>query len=294
MSERHSAVKRQRLLALGVVAALMVAACGVSSPGDSGVDGIATAATSGSSRPTTAHRPSTAPNAEASPSWPPDLEAQLGCSTGPQDRMPDASGSGPYEAVAEPSIELAFRRFLEIDGSVVGSLPFEGWVTVDGGTGWARFEHRVDGVTKALAYFSAVPEASDTRWSWAVAACDPSEFDPAVRITGPVVVWTDAAGKRMPLSRVRERGLCGGPPATIAVDGRVFAERDGIYPPDRLRSTFARRVRLPANAVATPYRDGKRRIWIAGDATAAYVGTTSKLERWPRLVNDDDSVTDCN
>jgi hypothetical protein len=287
-------MKRLRHLAIAVVIASVVGGCGVSSPGGSGVGGIATAASSPSARPTSTVRPSTAPNAEASRSWPPDLVAQLGCSSGPQAPLPDASGSGPYQNVAEPSIELAFRRFLDVDGSVVGYVPRDGWVMVDGVTGWGRFEHRFDGRTKAIAFFSALPEASDTRWSWTVAACDPSEFDPAVRITGPVVVWTDLAGQRMPLSRVRERGLCGGPPATIAVDGRVFAEGDEVYPPDRLRSTFARHVRLPASAIATPYRHGKRRIWIARDATTAYVGTTANLERWPRLVNDDDSVTDCN
>jgi hypothetical protein len=250
----------------------------------------------GSARPTVDSTPAAAGPArppDVVVSWPPDLAARLQCTAAVQAPTPDASGSGPYQNVAEPTIELAFDRFLRVDGQTIGYLPLAGWSKRDGGTGWGRFEHIVAGRTKAIALFAALPEGPDTRWSWAVAACDPSEFDPGVAITGHVVIWTDGTGARVPTARVLERGLCGVPAVTISVDGRVFADSASTYG-ERMMTTYAAHVPLPADAKATPYRNGERRIWLAADAKAAYVGTPTDVARWPRLLNDDDSVTDCN
>jgi hypothetical protein len=222
-----------------------------------------------------------------------DLAARLDCSNGVQTSTPDANGSGPYENVAEPTIERAFDRFLRVQGWVLGFLPLSGWTKPEGGTGWGRFEHVVGSRTKAVAFFASVPDGVETRWSWAVAACDPSEFAAGVAITGHVVIWTDSKGRRVSTARVLERGLCGAPAASISVDGRVFAENGATYP-DRMLTTFAAHTRLPSDARPTPYVNGDRRIWLAADGKAAYVGKPTDVARWPRLVNDDDSVTDCN
>lgn len=236
----------------------------------------------------------TAPTRRPAQTPPVGLASRLDCAIGAQPAGPNAFGNGQYEGAAEPTLELAFERFLELDGPIVGYLPLNGWTTAERGTDWATFVHRVDGGTKAIAFLRATSDGSAADWSWAVAACDPAEFDPAVGVTGGITTWTDAAGRRVPFRQVGEGGVCAGTRTTLHVDGRVFALDARSYTADRVLGTYAADVRVPRTAKPTPYRNGDRRIWIGDREDAAYVGTTSHAARLPRLVNDDESVTDCN
>jgi hypothetical protein len=184
-----------------------------------------------------------------------------------------------------------------VDGGVVAFLPSTQWTKAEGGDERARFDHVVGGVAKASVLFSAAPEGSDTRWSWHAAACDPAEFAPGIQITGGVVVWTDASGQRVPTTEVLERDLCGNPdgPTILRVSGIGGFARDpaGAFK-GRLLVPFESGVGVPSTAARTPYSEGARQLWIGRDGKAAYVGSAASAERWPRLKNDDASVTDCN
>jgi hypothetical protein len=221
----------------------------------------------------------------------------VSCRLGEQERGPDATGSAPYENVAEPSIDAAFTHWLQVDGRVVAFLPLQNWTKASGDDGWARFDYVVNGSPKASVLFAAVPEGSATRWSWNAAACDPAEFAPTVRITGGVVVWSDASGRRVPTSKVLERNICGNPngPTTLTLAGvGVFTRDPGDRFEGRLLVPFATDIAVPSDATTTEYQEGGHQLWIAHDRKAAYVGSRESADRWPRVKNDDASVVDCN
>lgn len=246
--------------------------------------------------------PVTTPTASPTPSpgvlWPVDRSPAVTCAVSRQIPTQDASGSWPYPGVAEATLDAAFGRFLAVDGSVIGYVPLDDWSKVAGSGQWGHFDYLVDGVPKASALFSAVPEASDTRWSWDVAACDPAEYAPGVQVSGGLVVWSTASGDRVPAARLLERPICGSPtgPRTLRLTGvGVFAGAD----PDltfsgRLLTSYAADVRVPPTATATGYTSNGRGLWVAVDSNAVFLGTVEHAERWPRLGHDDDSVTDCN
>jgi hypothetical protein len=281
------------LLAGGALLAILLVATRIDNPQAPAAGASVAPTSSGPVSPS----PSVVPSvAAAGPLWPSGLAPVVSCQA-QQPAGPDATGSAPYENVAEASIDAAFARWLKVDGDVVAFLPTAHWTRADGAEQWARFDHLVNGVPKASVLFSAAPEGSDTRWSWQLAACDPAEFAPGVDVTGGVVVWADASGQRVPTTTILERAVCGNPsgPTILRVSARGVFARDpaGVFT-GRLLVPFTTGVAVPADASRTAYTEGGRQLWIAHDGKSAYVGSAGSAERWPRLNNDDASVTDCN
>jgi hypothetical protein len=238
------------------------------------------------------------PSPATDPEWSTALADQLDCD-GPVSSL--GAGADPTEVSGVPlaaSAAEALPAFLEGEATFYGFLPLDGWEVLESTDEWVLAGHVADGGRRALATFhDGGPDAPDPplRWSvWQVAACDPSEFAADVPISIGLTRWTDVSGEFVPTTTVREADLCA-PMRRLRVDGREFVrDPDGRFGPDRLVGTFAADVELPADATDTPYRDGERRLWIAADVNAAYVGTVDSLERWPRAVDDDATVIDCN
>jgi hypothetical protein len=273
---------RRCLSALAI--AVLIAGCSMASP-----------------TPSTSPAPSLAeasPSPAADPEWSTALAEQLDC-VGPTSGL--GAGSDPTEVNGAPVAASAgdvLPEFLASEATFYGFLPLGGWEVLESTDRWVLAGHVVDGRRKALATFhDEGPDAVHPPLPWAlwqVAACDPSEFAIDVPIGIGLTRWTDAAGEFVPTTTVREADLCA-PMRRLRVDGREFVrDPEGRFGPDRLLGTFAADVEMPADATETPYRDGERRLWIAADENAAYVGAVGSLERWPRAVDDNATVTDCN
>ena len=115
---------------------------------------------------------------------------------------------------------------------------------------------------------------------------------------GEVRVWTDRNGAIVPTSVVGERADCY-QGTRLAVEGRLYVwdPHDGYYlayDPSTLEGTFETLVTLPAGAIDTGYREGARRLYLADDGSAAYVATDDGVQRWPHVLGDIVSRTDCN
>ena len=124
----------------------------------------------------------------------------------------------------------------------------------------------------------------NTGWgvtSWA--ACDPSEFAPAVSDALGVEVWEDADGDRVPITTIQSyRGAehCGWQHLMFLETGGVTyvnGTADGLRP--MLRSTYAADATLPRVATDSGYRRDGRELWVTEDA--AYLVSAERTERWP-------------
>jgi hypothetical protein len=159
------------------------------------------------------------------------------------------------------------------------------------------YTREIDGRVR-LAYVVRHGPAVDGHTGWYVeswARCDWAEFPPATAAALGLQVWTDAAGHRVPTSRiVSEAGPehCDWQAMTfLALDGgsldggsSYVAHPDPTYYPDYFAVPYAEGRPLPAGAVDTGYRLGDRRLWLAADRSRAYVGTAAAVDVWPAEV----------
>jgi hypothetical protein len=180
--------------------------------------------------------------------------------------------------------------FLRSEARYYAWLPPRGYVERAVAVGWALWVHEVEGRAKG-----ALIAANLAYEGWqlvGVAACDPAEWAGDEPLPYDLVIWTDGE-RRVPTIELTERTDC--PPGRILrLNGQLFVRSDvGAEPPAELRSTFARSVAVPADAVATPYRNGSRALWLAADGSAAYIGSAADAERWPRVVGDEIRRIDC-
>lgn len=207
--------------------------------------------------------------------------------------------SDPTDGFGEPVADTpdgALPGFLERTARYFGYLPLDGWGVLSRTDHWILAAHLADGRARAVASFTDAYEGFEAGWViWQVAACDASEFADDATISLGLIRWTDEHGAWVRTSTVREAGICHEGQRRLRVDGHEYVrDPDGWFATEDPAVTFAVDVDLPGDARATPYRDGERRIWLAADGNAAYVGTPDALERWPRARGDDASVTDCN
>ncbi|MGV9759476.1 hypothetical protein ACWDUC_27090 [Streptomyces tricolor] len=213
----------------------------------------------------------------------------------------------------------AAGRALECDGEIFDGSGPDGWGRSEGGAtpeeGLARYfdmvqpeqpdhgyrveraerdrvlySYDVDGRTKV-----AVVVAKDQRdrpgWGPETnASCDPAELPESFTATTDWEIWTDRAGRRVPVTRLHSSTgpeHCGWQSAGfLALGARTYArdpegvlERDGL-----LRAPYRAKVRMPADARDTGYRHRDRRLWLTADRTTAYVRTPAGVEAWPRLT----------
>lgn len=225
---------------------------------------------------------------EPAPSWVGDIASQLDCdgpiaSIGDEvaaDPSPDAFFSDHGSATAREALTLFLGPT-----NMYGSLPTGGFDELHAEGHWASFGHVVDGRPRAIIVLT-----DRTRYvpGWSVVglrACDASEFDPAVPITWPVTIWTDASGRRVSTATIHSQpgpGHCGWDSAIwLQVGGDVyFRDPKGVM--DEWTATrFDATAELPTRAVDSGYRSGDQELWL-DPGRDAYVVSPSHTERWPR------------
>ena len=222
------------------------------------------------------------------PPWGIDAEAALACDGPPL----GVGGSG--SPVGEPgwgSAQEAVAGFLRTDGKYYAWLPLRNYVERETLPGWALLVHEVDGRAKAAL---VAEDLTFEGWTLSgVAACDPAELAPGEPLILDLVIWTDG-DRRVPTTELTERADCD-VDRILRVRGKLFGRlvAEEIAADESL-GTPALDVPVPSDAVRTPYRDGSRSLWIAGDGNAAFVGSAASAERWPRIAGDEIQRTDCN
>ncbi|MFF2506406.1 hypothetical protein ACFVTY_23925 [Streptomyces sp. NPDC058067] len=170
-----------------------------------------------------------------------------------------------------------------------GSLPHRGY-RLEHETGHrVLYSYDVGGRTRV-----AVIVAKDRphRPGWGMetfARCDPSEFARRDRARLDLRVWTDRAGRPVPVSEVFSTAgpeHCDWQSVTfLHLGDRQYLRDPGhVLSRDSLHTSYAPKSRLPAGATDTGYRDGHRQLWLSADKSNAYVRTGSRVERWPGSI----------
>lgn len=212
---------------------------------------------------------------------------------------PYDGGGADYEsglASTQSSAEQALRNVFEEDSPAYP--PHEGYRVErrDGGRVLLSFD--VGGRTKVA--FIASDDIRDwkhhTGWgieSWA--QCDPAELPEGATASFALDVWTDAAGARVPVSKVTSwpgPEHCDWQDITFLELG---SDASGSAKEEYLRDTrgelahfldgsFDAHATLPKGATATGWRHDGRALWLAADRSAAYlvsVTDATDVERWP-------------
>jgi hypothetical protein len=224
--------------------------------------------------------------AAPTPPWARNVHANLECDGSPL----HVGGNEPSGQGGHGSAQAAVQAFLREEARFYAWLPLRGYEERATDVGWALWVHEVDGETKG-AFIAA--SLSHEGWQLVgVAACDPAELAPGEHLALDLVIWTDG-NRRVPTKELTERADCHAG-RILRVNGQLFARAEiGDLSPTELMGTFAASVPVPADARATRYEDGARRLWIAGDRAVAYVGAPDDAERWPRVVGDEIPRIDC-
>jgi hypothetical protein len=122
--------------------------------------------------------------------------------------------------------------------------------------------------------------------SWA--ACDASEFSRSYTDSIGLQIWTDAAGRPVPTTKIQAwRGPehCNWDSMTFLELGKATYVRDAQTDlAEYFADPYQAHAELPDSAVATGYERDGQQLWLSADEQLAYVGTTSDVEVWPREV----------
>jgi hypothetical protein len=150
----------------------------------------------------------------------------------------------------------------------------------------------VDGRTK-VAVIVAKDQPRRPGWGPETSAsCDPAELPASFTADRPYEIWTDEDGDRVPVSKVNSSAgsaHCDWQEAHFLELGRgadrtVYArDPEGVLEPEMLTSGYEEDVTLPGNARDTGYRLGDWQLWLAADASKAYVRTSEGVEAWPAM-----------
>lgn len=125
------------------------------------------------------------------------------------------------------------------------------------------------------------------------ARCDVVEYPDGLAESRGAEVWTDATGRRIS-SQVISSSTSDGDCLAEGTRTLVLSEGDddvrsylahGEEYPDVVDEPYREGVPLPSDAVDSGYRHGDERLWLSADARRAYVGTTDRVDVWPRLSN---------
>jgi hypothetical protein len=152
-----------------------------------------------------------------------------------------------------------------------------------------------DGAAKIAVVFHDGPATEGAggdgwyRESWA--RCDFSEF-PA-RVAGSYYgyqIWAGADGVPAPTTEIVSfpgSEHCDWQRTTFLSlgegrDQALYAEHPQRDVVDFLQGEYVADMRLPDDAVVTPYSRQGRRLWLSPDARYAYVGEPGSVEAWPR------------
>ncbi|MFF7468361.1 hypothetical protein [Streptomyces sp. NPDC008092] len=212
----------------------------------------------------------------------------------------------------------AAGRALECDGEIYWGTGPDGWSEDDGGDspedGLRLFFHMFDPEVPRSGYRVERREADRVLYSYDVggrtkaavvvardqqgrpgwgpetnAACDPSELPASVTTgAGWPEIWTDAVGRRVPVSKITSSAgaeHCGWQSAHFLRFGERTYVRDphGVFAGDDvLAGRYHGDSTLPADAHDTGYRFRDWRLWLTDDRGTAYVRTAHGVEAWPR------------
>jgi hypothetical protein len=234
----------------------------------------------------TAIAPAPSVTPEPAPAWVADLAGQLDCD-GPVasigGEVPDVGSLEPFGSDPETALEVFLGP-----SNFYASLPTAGFTKLHEELHWASFGHVFAGRTKAIVVLSDTTEFGPGWTVVGVRACDASEFDPAVPLTFPVTIWTDASGKRVSTETIRSNpgpGHCGWDSAVfLNVNGDLFFRDPKRVMADWTKTRFDSTAQLPANATDSGFRSGKWSLWL-DPGRDAYLVSAGGIERWPRSTD---------
>ena len=268
-----------------LVAAALVAACGVEGPLAS-----ATAVDSPASDPVPSRSPGASEQATPSASLEPRVSAleALQCD-GPPSEVGGLGEDwgGPSNA---RSPEDALRQFISLD---FFDKPVRGYVAAQVEPDRVLFVYVVAGRPRvALDVRTGV--MGDEGWGvFDYRTCDASEFAPA-DLPPDLVVWTDAMGRPVPRWRVNQlQGPrhCDWQSTTwLHIHERprdpkwrqYIRDPEGVMEREWLLDEYGADVELPPDAVDTGLRRGDARLFAVPDDRSVYLVLPGRVERWPR------------
>lgn len=205
-------------------------------------------------------------------------------------RISSGGFSGPWskgDGGATP--EEGLRAYFDIEQP---ELPEYGYRVEREEAGRVLYSFDVDGKTK-IAVVVAKDQPRRPGWGPETSAsCDPAELPPSFTDNEPYEIWTDQDGDRVPVSKVSSSAgsaHCDWQKAHILeldsdTDRRLYArDPSGVLPPEMLTSHYDGDVTLPGSARATGYRLDDWELWLAADASKAYVRTPEGVEAWPAV-----------
>ncbi len=210
---------------------------------------------------------------------------------------PYERGKGGYDdglATVQSSSEEALENYMRESGlSFV--MPSDGYAVEREQDGRVLLSYDVNGRTKASIFADDRVRDWNRDEGWGVrtwAQCDPSELPADVTDNMNILVWEDASGRRVPVTRIQSfQGAehCDWTDITFLLVGperkadMYVRDTDGEFS-ELLRSTFATDAALPRGATDTGLQRDGRRLWIGPDKDAAYLVSLTDaedVERWP-------------
>ncbi len=240
--------------------------------------------------------------ADRSPSATPPYDGRMGARAAVdalecRGMTPYKRGAGVYDdglAKVQGSAEEALENYMRESGLSL-LVPSDAYAVEREQDGAVLFSYDVDGRTKVSVFAADGVRDWNRDEGWAVrswAQCDPSELPPDVTDDLNIGVWEDAAGRRVPVTRVQSfhgaehcswtdiEFLLVGPERTA--DWYVRDTEGDLS--ELLDATFSDEAVLPADASDTGLRRDGRQLWIAPGRKAAYLVSLADrddVERWP-------------
>jgi hypothetical protein len=213
-------------------------------------------------------------------------------------KKPFFRSTGDYDAgleAVQSSARAAFDNYIDESGFGYRA-PVEGYRVEREDEGRALLSYDVADRTKvAVVVADGIRDwADDVGWGvvgWA--QCDPAELPADVTEDLNIGVWEDAAGRRLPVTRVHSRQgpeHCDWTDITFLLIGPNDRRADwyvrdtGGEFSDLLHGTFADGATLPDDATSTGWRRAGRELWLGADEQAAYLvdlDDRDDVERWP-------------
>lgn len=234
------------------------------------------------------------------PPWMRGAVAALGCDDRPTGLGATSTWSrGRLGTTDQRTPDAALADLLDKTSTLYVAFPSAGFRRTDGGEAVAVYTYAWRGSTRAVVIVRSASAGGDGPWYVDdLAACDPSELDPAIEPGVDFSAWRNATGALADPATFREREDCYGG-TQLTFEGRLYVWHpdhglNSAYDPVRLDAPFGDDVELPADAVDTGYTGSGRALFLAADGTAAFMVRSDGVQRWPHVIGDDYQRTDCN
>ena len=209
---------------------------------------------------------------------------------------PYAGGSGDYVDSGLESVQddpdAALTNWLD---EAFVQLPRDGYRVEREDDGRVLLSYDVDGRTRIAVIVADGVSDWKGNEGWGVetwAQCDPAELPAAVTEAFGIGVWTDAAGHRVPVTRVHSSAgpeHCDWQDITFLTVGSRPDDQQYLRDTSGelrrwLTTTFDDHATLPRDATDTGFERDGRHLWLDADEQAAYLVATDDpedVERWP-------------